>query len=108
MKVRPRKLVLYETSDGKCPWLEWFDGLKDRKSQAAIDARLLRLQRGNLGDCKAIGAGVSELRVHLGPGYRIYLGQDGDTLVVLLCGGTKRSQRRDIDRAIAYWNDYRS
>ena len=108
MEVRRRKLVLYETANGRCPWREWFDELEDQKAQAAIDARLLRLQRGNLGDCKGIGAGVSELRVHFGAGYRIYFGQDGDTLVVLLCGGSKGSQRRDIDRARAYWNDYRS
>jgi putative addiction module killer protein/probable addiction module antidote protein len=68
-----RKLVLYETVDGKCPWHEWFNELKDRKAQAALDARLLRLQRGQFGDCKRVGAGVSELRVHYGPGYRIYL-----------------------------------
>ena len=108
MQVRPRKLVLYETPAGKCPWQDWFDGIKDRKTKAAIDARLLRLQRGNLGDCKAVAGGVLELRVHFGAGYRIYFGQDGDTLVVLLCGGTKRSQKRDIDRALADWNDYRS
>ncbi len=108
MEVRRRKLVLYETANGRCPWREWFDGLKDQKAQAAIDARLLRLQRGNLGDCKGIGAGVSELRVHVGAGCRIYFGQDGDTLVVLLCGGSKGSQKRDIDRARAYWNDYQS
>lgn len=108
MEAWPRKLVLYETADGKCPWREWFDGLKNRKARAAIDARLVRLQRGNLGDCKPIGAGVSELRVHFGAGYRIYFGEDGDTLVVLLCGGSKGSQKRDIDRARAYWNEYRS
>ena len=108
MQVRPRKLVLYETSGGKCPWQDWFDGIEDRKTKATIDARLLRLQRGNLGDCKVVAAGVLELRVHFGAGHRIYFGQDGDTLVVLLCGGTKRSQTRDIDRALAYWNDYRS
>ena len=108
MEVRPRRLVLYETPAGRCPWQEWFDGLEDRKTKAAIDARLLRLQRGNFGDCKAISAGVSELRVHFGPGYRICFGRDGDTLVVLLCGGRKVAQKRDINRALAYWNDYRS
>jgi putative addiction module killer protein len=108
LEVQRRKLVLYETADGRCPWREWFDGLKDQKVKAAIDARLLRLQRGNLGDCKRIEAGVSELRVHFSAGYRIYFGQEGDTLVVLLCGGSKRSQKRDIDHAKAYWNDYRS
>jgi putative addiction module killer protein len=108
LEVQRRKLVLYETVGGRCPWREWFDGFKGQKVKAAIDARLLRLQRGNLGDCKAIGAGVSELRVHFGAGYRIYFGQEGDTLVVLLCGGSKGSQKRDINRARAYWSDYRS
>lgn len=108
MEVKPRQLVLYETADGKCPWQEWFDDLEDRKARAAIDARLLRVQRGNLGDCKPVGGGVMELRVDFGPGYRVYFGQDGDTIVVLLCGGTKRSQGRDIEQATAYWKDYRS
>jgi len=108
MRGQTRKLLLYETVDGKCPWHEWFNELKDRKAQAALDARLLRLQRGQFGDCKRIGAGVSELRVHHGPGYRIYFGRDGDSLVVLLCGGSKRTQKRDIARAKAYWTDYRS
>jgi putative addiction module killer protein len=101
-------MVLYETANGHCPWQEWFDALKDRKAQAVIDARLLRVGRGNLGDCKAVGAGVMELRVHFGPGYRIYFGEDSDTLVVLLCGGTKGSQSRDIEQAKAYWKGYRS
>jgi putative addiction module killer protein len=108
MEARPRQLLLYETPEGRCPWLDWFDGLKDRRIQAAIDARLLRLQRGNLGDCKRVGAGIWELRVHFGGGYRVYFGQDRIALVVLLCGGSKGSQKRDINRARAYWNDYRS
>jgi putative addiction module killer protein len=108
MRGQTRKLVLYETVDGKCPWHEWFSKLKDRKAQAALDARLLRLQRGQFGDCKRVGAGVSELRVHYGPGYRVYFGEDGDSLVVLLCGGSKRTQKRDIARAKAYWTEYRS
>jgi putative addiction module killer protein len=107
IEPRLRKLVLYETADGKCPWQEWFDGLEDGKARAAIDARLQRLQLGNLGDHRGLGEGVSELRVHAGPGYRIYFGQDGDVLVVLLCGGSKRLQRRDIQRAKTYWRRYR-
>lgn len=108
MEARQRKLILYETPNGRCPWQDWFDALKDRKIQAAIDARLLRPQRGNFGDCKGVGAGIWELRVHFGAGYLIYFGQDGLTLVVLLCGRSKGSQKRDIDRARAYWSDYRS
>ena len=57
---------------------------------------------------RGVGGGVMELRVHVGPGYRVYFGQEGDALVVLLCGGTKGSQRRDLERARAYWKDYRS
>ena len=108
MEVRARKLVLYQTANGKCPWQDWFSELKDRRGKAAIDARLQRVQRGHLGDFKPVGSGVFELRVHVGPGYRIYAAEDGDTFVVLLCGGSKGSQRRDIARARAYWNDYRS
>jgi len=108
MEAQPRHLVLYETADGRCPWQEWFDALKDRNAQATIDARLLRVQRGNLGDCRAVGAGVAELRVRIGPGYRIYIGQERDSIVVLLCGGDKRTQKRDIARAQAYLDDYRS
>jgi len=108
MEPRPRKLVLYQTKEGSCPWQEWFDGLKDRKIRASVDARLLRIQRGNFGDCKSVGGAVMELRVHLGPGYRVYFAKDGDTIVVLLCGGTKRTQTRDIKQALAYWEEYRS
>jgi putative addiction module killer protein len=108
MRGKARKLILYETSDGKCPWHEWFHKLSDRKAQAALDARLLRLQRGHFGDCKGVGEGVFELRIHYGPGYRVYFGEDGDSLVVLLSGGSKRTQKRDIARAKAYWADYRS
>ena len=107
IEARPRRLVLYETANGRCPWQEWFDGLRDRKTQAAIDARLLRLRRGSFGDSRALGEGVWELRLHVGPGYRVYFGRDSDTLVVLLCGGAKGSQARDIRRAKRYWRDYR-
>ena len=108
MKVVPRELVLYETADGRCPFVEWLDGLKDRRTRAIIDARLLRLEHGNLGDSRPVGDGVMELRVHAGPGYRVYFGQDGETIVVLLCGGDKGSQAQDIAAAKSYWNDYRS
>ena len=106
--VRPRKLVLYETTRGRCPWQEWFDELKDQKIQQAVDARLPRLQRGNVGDSRPLGQRVWEARLHVGAGYRIYFGEDGDSLVVLLCGGTKRSQARDIARAKRFWHHYRS
>lgn len=71
-------------------------------------ARLARVRQGNLGDCKSVGEGVSELRVDYGPGYRVYFGQKGRTLVVLLCGGDKRTQDRDIPLAKQYWREFKA
>ena len=69
--------------------------------------RLRRLEAGNFGDCKAIGGGLIELRIHRGPGYRIYLGCHGHTLVILLCGGNKSSQRADVSLAHRLWVDWK-
>ena len=77
----------------------WFAGLRDREARFRIIARIRRLSLGNFGDVKPVGEGVSELRVPYGPGYRIYIKQQGETLVVLLAGGDKSSQKRDIERA---------
>ena len=77
----------------------WFNRLRDRKARARIDARIRRLSLGNPGDVKQIGGGVSELRVDYGPGYRIYFVQRGPTLIILLGGGEKRTQERDIIKA---------
>ena len=75
---------------------DWFVGLRDLKARARIDIRLRRLSLGNFGDIKAVGGGVLELRIDYGPGYRIYLARREETLVVLLAGGDKRTQQRDI------------
>ena len=77
----------------------WLDGLKDRKTRARILDRLDRLAGGNFGDCAPVGKGVAKLRLHFGPGYRIYYLRQGDIIVVLLCGGDKASQAKDIKRA---------
>jgi putative addiction module killer protein len=79
----------------------WLAGLRDRQAKLAIGSRLARLMRGLLGDLRPVGDGVSELRIHTGPGYRIYLVRRGDVLVVLLHGGDKSSQARDIEKAKA-------
>jgi putative addiction module killer protein len=84
------------------------DTLKDRDAQGRILARLERVRLGLLGDYKSVGDGVSELRIDTGPGYRVYFGQHGGTIVVLICGGSKASQKKDIVAAKAFWNDYRS
>ncbi len=79
----------------------WLETLKDQRGKAKIAARIRRLVFGNAGDVAAVGSGVSELRIHFGPGYRIYFVRRGKALVVLLAGGTKRTQSRDIVQAIA-------
>ncbi|MDO8410361.1 MAG: type II toxin-antitoxin system RelE/ParE family toxin [Phenylobacterium sp.] len=79
----------------------WLEKLRDRRAAAKIAARLARLELGNFGDAEAVGEGVSELRIHYGPGYRAYFVQRGEVLVVMLCGGDKSSQDRDISRAKA-------
>jgi putative addiction module killer protein len=77
----------------------WFEGLRDRAAQFRIGARIRRVSLGSYGDMKPVGEGVSELRIQFGPGYRVYLAQRGDTLIILLAGGDKSTQRRDIERA---------
>ena len=78
----------------------WLKGLRDRRARDRILARIDRLSLGNAGDVGPVGEGVSEMRIHYGPGYRMYFTQRGDTVVILLCGGDKRTQARDIMRAI--------
>jgi putative addiction module killer protein len=80
--------------------------LKDATARARIRSRLDRVEQGNYGDYKSVGEGVYELRFFFGPGYRIYFGEDGEITVLLLCGGDKTSQRRDIIQAQSFWQDY--
>jgi putative addiction module killer protein len=95
----------YLTADGRNPFREWLNRL-DRPAKARILARVLRFEAGNLGDHKSAGGGVCEARVFFGTGYRIYFGRDGDSIVLLLTGGDKATQSRDILRAQEYWRDY--
>jgi putative addiction module killer protein len=81
-------------------FVDWFAGLQDREARARITVRIRRLSLGNPGDVKPVGSGVSEMRIDYGPGYRVYFVRRGDTVVVLLCGGDKRNQDRDIARAL--------
>lgn len=77
----------------------WLSKLKDARGKARIVERIRSAERGNFGDCEPVGAGVSEMRIHFGPGYRVYFTRDGDVVYVLLCGGTKHGQQRDISKA---------
>jgi putative addiction module killer protein len=101
-----REIKKLELQNGLVPFDEWFDSLRDKKMQAAVDARLTRIRAGNFGDSKSIGGGVFELRIALGPGLRVYYGLHGKKIVVLIGGGDKRSQSRDIRRAQELWQQF--
>jgi putative addiction module killer protein len=98
--------VRYYLSGGKSPFADWFAEL-DSEARAKVTVAIARIEQGNLSNVKSVGGGVLEYKIDFGPGYRVYFGRDGDTLVILLCGGTKKRQQRDIEHAIAYWRDYK-
>jgi putative addiction module killer protein len=95
----------YVSSDGRNYFREWLDSIAVTV-KARIQARILRFEMGNLGDCKTVGGGVWEARVMFGPGYRIYFGKDARSLILLLLGGDKSSQKRDIRKAQLLWEEY--
>ncbi len=105
-QIRPRKLVNYETPEGREPFAEWIDGFRDRRMQKRILSRLYRVEEGNLGDHASVGDGVWEMRLFFGPGYRIYYAEEGEQIILLLSGGDKSSQSRDIEQAKNYWKEY--
>src|SRR5690349_11945958 len=100
MEVSAKLVENYQRPDGSCPFEEWLASLRDQKARAIIRTRIGRVRLGNLGNCKPVGDGVLELKIDYGPGYRVYFGQVGTKLVILLCGGDKSSQSEDIRRAI--------
>lgn len=96
----------YVTESGRDLYQDWLDGLKDTRARVAVQRRVDRLAAGNYGDHEFCREGVWELRVDVGAGYRVYYAQAGRKIVLLLCGGDKRSQQADITRAVKCWNDY--
>ena len=102
------ELRYYQTSTGEQPFVEWLKGLDDRQARTRIEARLARVAVGNFGDVEPVGEGVMELRIDWGPGYRVYFARLGQVMVLLLCGGDKRTQQRDINRAKEYFEDYKA
>ena len=105
--VHQRELQIYRDPNGQEPYTQWFESIQDLEAQERIQTRLYRVEEGNLGDYRSVGEGVFELRFRPSPGYRVYFGQIGNTIVLLLCGGDKSSQTRDIKRAKAYWREYK-
>ena len=101
------QLEKYKTEGGRCPWRDWLESLSPVVS-VRITKSVLRLEQGNFGNCKAVKgvAGVFELAMDFGPGYRAYYGRHGQTVVLLLCGGDKSTQPADMAKAGQYWLDY--
>lgn len=101
------EIQIYETDSGKCPYLQWENRLS-KTARAVITSRLDRISLGLLGDYKAIQGfkGIYELRIHLESGYRIYFGKQGSRIILLLTGGDKGSQKKDIEKAYEYWQDH--
>ncbi len=102
------EIEIYETHTGRRPFIEWLEDLKEIHTRAKILTRIDRLQLGNFGDCKSIENGVYELRIHYGPGIRVYYSRIGMKAILLLCGGDKSSQKKDIKKAIAFLEDYKN
>ena len=96
----------YVDEDGSRRFANWLEGL-DASAAAKVTIALARMEQGNLSNAKPVGGGVLEYRIDFGPGYRVYFGRDGETLVILLTGGSKKRQQRDIEAACACWQDYK-
>lgn len=107
MEPKEREILFYETATGHAVCREWLDGLEagGKEIYGIVMARLERVAGGNFGDCEPVGEGVSELRIDVGPGYRVYFSLDGD-FIILLLGGTKATQQRNIPKAKKFWRDY--
>lgn len=103
-----KEIRLYRAPSGKIPFEEWLDYLKDRKGRAIIRIRIDRLKRENPGKYRSLGDQLYELKIDFGPGYRVYYAENGNAIILLLCGGDKSSQKSDIQKAKQYWKDYRS
>lgn len=102
------EIELYVTASGRCPFDDWFEEIREKNTRAKILTRLDRLKVGNFGDCKSIGDGIAELRIHYGPGIRIYYSKIGNKIILLLTGGEKDSQSKDINKAKEHLKEYRS
>jgi putative addiction module killer protein len=103
--MQEKEILIFKTSEGKEPFLEWLFALGDKTSRYRIETRIDRLKCGNFGDHKRF-KGIVELRLSFGKGYRVYCGEDGARIVILLQGGDKSSQKKDIQKALEYWREY--
>lgn len=107
MGINMFEIELFELEPGHEPFNDFLDAIKSYDDRARIQARLDRVEKGNLGDYVSVGDGVYELRFFFGPGYRVYFGIEAKKIILLLCGGDKRSQKKDIKQAKNYWQFYK-
>lgn len=105
-KARPRNIIIFEDGNGREPFTKWLKSLKDRKARSRILQRLRLVEQGHFGDVKSLGGGMYELRFFFGSGYRVYFADHRQNIVVLLLGGDKSGQSRDITKAREYWTEY--
>ncbi len=106
MQTYPFEIEYYRTENDRKPFKDWLESLRDVRGRAKVRVRLDRARLGNLGDRKQVGNGVWEMRIDYGPGYRVYYGMEGNRLILLLLGGDKGTQQKDIDLATGYWRDH--
>jgi putative addiction module killer protein len=106
--MTPRKSVVYKTGASEEPYSEFLMELRDRRAANKVKARVVRAELGNLGNHRSVGHGVIELKIDFGPGYRVYVALHGNELIVLLSAGDKSTQEKDIVKAHAYWEDYKT
>ena len=107
MQVKPRVVEYYRTTTGKEPAKEWLNTLKDKVTQAIIYKRIRQAGLGYFGKTRGVGDGVLELKIDFGPGYRVYFGIRKDELILILVGGSKRTQPQDIQKARSFWLQWR-
>ncbi len=104
--MKENEIRIYQTATGKRPFMDWINGLKDISGKALIYRRIERAAEGNPGKVRRLSQGVWEMKIPYGPGYSVYYGKDGETIVILLTGGDKSGQAKDIKKAREYWRDY--
>ncbi|MCK4946591.1 MAG: type II toxin-antitoxin system RelE/ParE family toxin [Alphaproteobacteria bacterium] len=105
--IKSKTVIVFTDEKGKEPFNYWLNNLRDLKGKRRIAARILRLESGLYGDCEPVGEGVLELRMFFGSGYRVYFGEDKKNIVVLLFGGNKSTQKKDVKTAKEYWKEYK-
>jgi putative addiction module killer protein len=108
MEALTKQIEIYSTLQGEKPFISWLESLKNKQIKYRIRERLDRIALGNMGDYKSLQQGVCEFRYSFGSGYRIYFGEMDRKIIILLCGGDKSTQEKDIKKAIQYWKEYLS